>query len=286
MITITLLLMLFSIAMNTRGSSVGKDLDEVVNEFKNGREFESKLLTSHTHSLNQNAEINLSSTGMEPPPYSPSAHPVSSTDARPPPSYSSLYGHPVKAMESKPFVINFDLVIPQENERSADISINMCDKETVTAVMSFLFFSGITVATIIHHFKNNSTKKLLQNNTLVLTPDNAHSTTLNNAQPTMNTTKLIRTTLKTLTPNTKQSSDSITAHGHVHIEHTHTMHKLAVYIAVTTALLIAACILALHMVKLHRQDVVTDMQQYYTGGASTAMQSNMNVPLHQHGNLI
>ena len=102
----------------------------------------------------------------------------------------------------------------------------------------------------------------------------------------MNVNKeLAHTMSETLAPNTKQSSDPVTTHGYVHIEHTHTMHKLAVYIIVTT-LLIAACILALHMVKLNRQDVVTDMQQYYTGGASTAMQSNMNVPLYQHGNLI
>ena len=136
----------------------------------------------------------------------------------------------------------------------------------------------------------------IQNSTL-LTPDNANSTILNNAYSTANITEqtanmiemnvnkeLAQTMSETLAANTKQSSDPVTAHGYVHIEHTHTMHKLAVYIAVTT-LLIAACILALHMVKLYRQDVVTDMQQYYTG-ASTAMQSNMNVPLHQHSNLI
>ena len=169
-----------------------------------------------------------------------------------------------------------------------------------------LFFGLLGGAVIIDPNSLNISfslgSKNIQNSTLVLTPDNANSTILKNAYstaniakhssskifvPSMNVNKeLAHTMSETLAPNTKQSSDSVTTHGHVHIEHTHTMHKLAVYIAVTTALLIAACILVLHMVKLYRQDVVTDMQQYYTGGASTAMQSNMNVPLYQHGNLI
>ena len=177
-------------------------------------------------------------------------------------------------------------------------------KQKIAFTMVFFGLLGgaaISVDLLKKKYFSHRSKKL-QNSTLVLTPDNAHSTTLNNAYstaniaehssskifvPSMNVNKeLAHTMSETLAANTKQSSDSVTTHGHVHIKHTHTMHKLAVYIAVTTALLIAACILVLHMVKLYRQDVVTDMQQYYTGGASTAMQSNMNVPLYQHGNLI
>ena len=68
--------------------------------------------------------------------------------------------------------------------------------------------------------------------------------------------------------------------------------KSTVYIVagtVATLLLIAVCIVALQMAKTNKQDVFTDMQQYYTcgtTGANTVMQSNMNTLLHQHNNII
>ena len=101
-------------------------------------------------------------------------------------------------------------------------------------------------------------------------------------------------TAPTLPTVMKQSSDTVTTHGNVHIEHTHTSNaQSTVYIVagtVATLLLIAVCILALQIIKTNKQDVCTDMQQYYTGdklNINLAMQSIYpNESLNQHNNII
>ena len=80
-----------------------------------------------------------------------------------------------------------------------------------------------------------------------------------------NVTKLTQTTSKVLAAVSKQCSDIVTTHDYVHIEHTHTSNaQLTVCIVASiaaTLLLITVCIFALHMAKLNRQNVCTDMQQ-------------------------
>ena len=105
-------------------------------------------------------------------------------------------------------------------------------------------------------------------------------------KPVLSATELTQIAPTALPIVSKQSTDTVTTHGNVHIEHTHTSNaQLTVYIVagtVATLLLIAVCILALQITKTNKQDVCTDMQYYTCGttGASTAMQSNMNTLLH------
>ena len=143
-------------------------------------------------------------------------------------------------------------------------------------------------------------KQLHKKKRLILIPNSIQSTILN-IQPTTNpiqkTTNITETVhnatelawnAPTVLPKvSKQSTDTVTTHGNVHIVRTHTSNaQSTVYIVagtVATLLLIAVCILALQITKTNKQDVCTDMQQYYTcgtTGASTAMQSNMNTLLH------
>ena len=82
------------------------------------------------------------------------------------------------------------------------------------------------------------------------------------------TMKIIRHTHTALPTVSKQSRDTVTTHGNVHIVRTHTSNaQSTVYIVagtVATLLLIAVCIVVLQITKTNKQDVCTDMQ-YYTG---------------------
>ena len=173
----------------------------------------------------------------------------------------------------------------------------------INYVLLVIFFglSAGVVRNVVHnkHFTSSLHQKSrqLQNSTLVLTPNSTQSTILKNktvqttniTETVHNATKLTQTAPEVLAAVSKQSSDTVTIHGNVHIKRTHTSNaQLTVYIVagtVATLLLITVCILALHMAKLNRQDVCIDMQQYYTGsvmGTSTAMQLNLNTLLNRH----
>ena len=92
----------------------------------------------------------------------------------------------------------------------------------------------------------------------------------NIAETVNNATVVKQNVSEALTPVTEKTSNKIVKHGNVHMEHTHTSNaQSTVYIiagTVATLLLIAVGILVLKMAKPNKQDVFTDMQQYYTDG--------------------
>ena len=282
MITTTLLLMLFGTVINIRGSDVGEDANKVVMKFEDiEKEFKSEISGSKTYSLNQNAETTASTIDMgPPPPYS--LNDAGTTNIGPPPYSLNDAGSSNLAQLRKSI---------QSVSRS-DVFINTCN------VCCLMFLPllilgiaslGVIIPIILKPPWNPDIPR-------ILTPKSTQSATLNNTQLTTNVTEqianiteivhnatvLTQNTSTALTAVTEHSSDTATTHGHVHIVRMHTSNaQLTVYIvagAVTALLLIAVCILLLKMKKqTNKQDVFTDIQQYYTGGtmgASTAMRSD------------
>ena len=196
--------------------------------------------------------------------------------------------------------------------RRRKIAINLGKDLGKTVVLTgFVAGVGFTTLELAKHLSNpglglGSGSKFFQGG-LILVPSNVESPILSNVQSTTNATKqpekkkispgvtgLIHTTPES-TSRKQKSSDFVIKHSLLNTKRAHSsMRKSIVYIviiATTTLLLIAVAVIAFKMqqIKLKKEDLFTDMNQYYTNGAAninSVISSYPNTSSNQRNHLI
>ena len=169
---------------------------------------------------------------------------------------------------------------------------------TTSEVLGAVAVTSIIAGSVAlgHHFKNSSTgsESNLTSGGLVLTPDNAKSSILSNDasgdnsgtpsgnNETSGTTKLPGTPEAT---HVQRASDSVTKHSRLNTKRAHRFKKKSImYIVVivaTVLVLIAAGVFVLKMqqVKPKKEDLFTDMNQYYATGVT---KTNLTTPIYSN----
>ena len=120
----------------------------------------------------------------------------------------------------------------------------------------------------------------------VLTPSNTESPILNNGHSTQHGSTIPRSAnelvsapkampLKKSANPIAQASDSVTKHSGLKVKRAHTMRKTIVYIVATTAVALLLIVAGIFVLKMQqatpkKEDLFTDMNQYYTNGSINA----------------